>query len=69
MRQPELYTAMQIKLWSVWQKSPNSPSIIARPLPWYGLFYKRLKCTWGVFIGRYDALDWEDNKKSKIGNK
>jgi hypothetical protein len=36
--------------WRVWKP--------ARPYtPWSLL--RRLRLAWGVFIGRYDALDWE----------
>lgn len=31
--------------------------IPARPLGFYSIWY-RLELAWGVFIGRYDALEW-----------
>ncbi len=33
----------------------------ARPLPYYGRF-QRLKAAWLVFIGRADALMWEEGQ-------
>jgi hypothetical protein len=32
----------------------------ARPLPFYGGFFRRLKIAWGVFTGKYDALWWKE---------
>lgn len=33
----------------------------ARPLSYGGIgLFKRIRLAWGVFTGRYDALDWED---------
>ena len=38
----------------------NGVWIPARPLGYQGLFiFKRLKAAYNVFIGKYDALDWE----------
>lgn len=37
----------------------------ARPMGYQGLFLGlRLQTAWRVFIGRYDAIDWEDQGPS-----
>jgi hypothetical protein len=53
------YTAREIKTWEVARGPDYRP---ARPLNYQldGL-KRRLKLAWAVFIGRYDALDWEDD--------
>lgn len=61
MRNPDLYTAKQMKEWSSYESKDDGPYVPSRPLPFYGLCLKRtLKLAWGVLIGKYDALDWGD---------
>lgn len=58
-RYPELYKASFLieydKNWA--QREVNGKLIPARPLgvPTLG---RRIQLAWGVFTGRYDALDW-----------
>lgn len=59
MSSPTLYTAAQIKAHDAYVLDGRT-YIPARPLSWGGLSLKaRLHLAWGVFIGRYDALDWQ----------
>lgn len=60
MRLYNVYTAAEIRGWSndTPQKSGGS-WIPARPIILWK-FWSRLTMAWRVFIGRYDALDWED---------
>jgi len=52
------YTADEIKNWNV-QKGPDWKP--ARPLNHvFDGLVRRVKLAWGVLVGRYDALDWED---------
>jgi hypothetical protein len=55
------YKAIDIVNWSCSKQSDNR-WIPARPLPYYGWWgvKTRIKCAWFVLIGKYDALDWED---------
>lgn len=52
------YTAQQIKDWDV---SRGPRWIPCRPVTFWKLTI-RIRLAWGVFIGRYDALDWEDGQ-------
>ena len=59
--QPTLYTATTINLYSNLIKTPNGNYILARPLSYSTVnLLSRLKLAYYVFIGRYDALDWEE---------
>ena len=60
-QQPSLFTAAQIVLHKNMIKTPNGNYILARPLSLLTLgLVKRLKLAYRVFIGKYDALDWEE---------
>jgi len=58
-----LYTASQIKNWESSTNKITSNGkdywLPARPLVMWTLVY-RLKLAYMVFIGKYDALNWED---------
>jgi hypothetical protein len=41
-------------------KTGNKKWVAARPLPFYGGFIRRVKLAYGVFMGAYDALEWEN---------
>ena len=57
------YTATQIKQWDV-----QSCKYGSRWVPERGLNHKfeswksRIANAWGVLVGKYDALDWEETK-------
>lgn len=60
MRNPNIYTVIEIKKWDVLEDRGSGNYFPARPLPFYGIrLIKNLKLTWLVFIGKYDVLDWE----------
>lgn len=66
MAMPNKHTAMSVKRSDCdaeYQRGKWGP---ARPVPydagWYRNLKLRLKLAWGVFTGRYDALDWEDRR-------
>lgn len=64
MRYPRVYTPTEIKRWDVDAFDPKRPGkgyFPARPLQyirWGGM--SRLKLTWMVFTGKFDALNWEE---------
>ena len=55
-------TKQQPKLWDVDNLSEllQYTSTAKRRLPPKFNLLDRLKISWGVFIGAYDALEWED---------
>ena len=57
---PKVRTVDNIKKWDIHNRVGDrlTPS---RPLSHSGInIYTRIKLAWSVFIGKYDALDWED---------
>ena len=65
--QPTLHTASSIQAWACSTLGLNGKWIPARPLPFsYGIalegLRRRWELAWGVFTGRYDALDWENRR-------
>lgn len=55
------YTAQQIKKWNVGVGMPGGRIIPARSLNYtVESWCSRIRNAWGVLIGKYDALDWED---------
>jgi len=40
-------------------QAKNGAYVEARPVPWRN-FRRRFKLAWGVFTGRWDALEWTD---------
>ena len=63
MRLPDKHKVSEIKGWSVSRETKSGCWIPARPLAcsWLGL-RRRLFLVWGVFTGRYDVLDWEEER-------
>lgn len=56
------YKASTIKKWGS-DALINGRWIPARPINHkYESCIRRVKHAWGVLIGRYDALDWEDGE-------
>jgi hypothetical protein len=65
MRNPDIYkvSKFDIKNWPYTETEDNR-WIPARPCPFYGSrFFRNIKISWFVFIGKYDVLDWEDYEK------
>lgn len=59
MRTPMVFSADEIKTWSVQQCGKNGLWSQARPMSWPGLNLKRrLSAAWMVFTGRADVLVW-----------
>lgn len=54
-----VFRVMEIKNWDI-EKEIDGKWIPARPLPYFGIYglKMRIRNAWGVFSGRYDALDW-----------
>ena len=44
--------------WSAQCRLPDGRWVMARPIGYFSL-RSRLKLAWGVFTGKYDALQWE----------
>jgi hypothetical protein len=42
---------------------PDGRWVAARPLSFYGGFFRRVKLAWKVFVGHYDALKWEGQER------
>ena len=53
-----IYTAKEIQEWGFFIVKDGGKLPPARPYVKYGL--SRLRASWGVLIGKYDALDWEN---------
>lgn len=61
MRNPEKYTAKEINDINAFSLKDHVGYIPARPLGWQGFrLFKNIKLALFVFIGKYDALDWEE---------
>jgi len=63
---PKIYTANEILTCEIKYTENWVPGywIPVRPIITTKVrFVERLKIAWCVFIGKYDALDWEDNKR------
>lgn len=59
MRTPVVYSADQIKCWSVQCCGKNGLWTQARPLSWPGFnVMKRITAAWMVFTGKADVLVW-----------
>ncbi len=64
MQVPTLYKVSQVtgnQLTQTTTKCVDGSWIPVRPMSIGGVL-KRLKLAWFVFIGRYDALDWEEER-------
>lgn len=69
--QPQLVPVTSLRIWNTLVCNKDGQYVPGRPLPYYyaGLrnLRNRLKLAWGVFTGRYDALDWqESNVKYRV---
>ena len=68
MRQPQVFSATEISNWRYCVKDkdgryvPFRPCQFNNPFDW-SMIRMRLFCAWKVFIGRYDALNWEGDTK------
>jgi hypothetical protein len=63
MRNPDVYTAQEIQNWDASTNTKDGNWIPARPLPFYGWrLFHNIKLALAVLIGKYDALDWEEDK-------
>lgn len=64
MRTPMVYSADQIRTWSIQCKGRNGLWTQARPMGWPGIYLrKRLSAAWMVFTGRADVLVWLGDKE------
>jgi len=65
MRTPLLYKANEIKHWESYRVvnfNNKNIWIPARPYSICGInLVQRIMNAWGVFTGKYDALDWQEN--------
>jgi hypothetical protein len=64
MRHPRIYTAHAIKNWSSQAEIKKGVWIPARPMAGSFSFLWRFKLAYSVFIGKYDALNWQDDKSN-----
>lgn len=61
------YTAKEIKNWDS-NTEINGDWVPARPVTIYSL-RERIKLAYLVFIGEYDALDWEEDSEKREDKK
>lgn len=65
---PDIYTPIQIKKWPNDEGRKDKYGQMyyqpARPIH-LDSWATRFKLAWGVFTGKYDALDWQDRHWSK----
>lgn len=61
MNTPNLYRLQHlIEVVQCNSREVNGQWVPCRPLGFQGLYLvKRLRLTWGVFTGKYDAVKWE----------
>ena len=61
MRQPEIYTARSIMHWDVMASRDGERYLPCRP-EGHNLhpLSHRFRAAWLVFVGRLDALDWQE---------
>lgn len=62
MRVPQVFTASEIANWHIAEEYQPRKWRPARPLYFTGFRYftMRLRISWRVFTGKYDALNWQD---------
>lgn len=60
MRTPRKYTIQEIKDWEV-QTECSGEWKLARPLNLKS-WRKSVKLAYGVLVGKYDVLDWQEQK-------
>lgn len=59
MRTPIVYSADEVRSWSVQCKGKNGLWTLSRPMSWPGInLRKRISAAWMVFTGRADVLIW-----------
>ncbi len=57
------YKANEIMMWRVMKTNDKGRNVPARSLDHKSdFFWHRLIWAWGVITGRFDVIDWEDNK-------
>ena len=58
-----IYTAKQIQNHETDCPNAQGDWVPARPINYlFDSWKDRLCCAWGVFTGKYDTLNWEDDK-------
>lgn len=64
---PKVHSPIEIKNWDCHSWSPDTSLenakvwVPVRSENLYGMYLiQRIKVAWGVFTGRYDALDWNN---------
>jgi hypothetical protein len=64
MRTPVVYSADQIRSWTVQCVGENGLWTLARPMSWPGInLQKRITAAWMVFTGRADCLIWHGGEQ------
>ena len=59
MKTPYVFSADEIKTWSVQSKVADGLWTQARPMSWPGInLRKRITAAWMVFTGQADVLGW-----------
>ena len=59
-----IYNADNLASWNTQCQLPNGRWVQARPLRCAPILL-RIRAAWGVFTGRYDALEWTGQEKTK----
>lgn len=66
MRHTEVYSAVEIREWLIDEEYKPGKWAPARPIPYsfqFPLLWRSIKIAFKVLIGRYDALNWEGDRR------
>ena len=66
MRHTEVYSAVEIRQWTIDEEYSPGKWAPARPLPYHlqlPLLWRSIKIAFKVLTGRYDALNWEGDRR------
>ena len=66
MRHPNVYSPIEIKQWPNDEEYAPGKWAPARAMPFSFSFrqlWRTLKITWHVLTGKYDALNWEGDRR------
>ena len=64
-RTPLVYSPTEIKQWDGDEEYAPGKWAPARPCGFSGLQYFKMRCriAWRVFVGKYDALNWNGDRR------
>ncbi len=66
MRHPDTYSAIEIKQWTTEEEYSPGKWAPSRPEPYsfsFPMLYRSIKIAFKVLIGKYDALNWNGDRR------